>query len=306
MTKKPLAVLAGPTAVGKTALSIKLAKALDCEIISGDSMQVYRGMDIGTAKITPEEQQGVPHHLIDIKDPREAFSVQEFQDRARILIDEIHSRGKLPFIVGGTGLYLNAVIYGYSFTEVQGNPEFREEMEAYAARFGNEALHRKLAKKDRKASESIHPNNVRRVIRALEVASFSDLSPNTPQSSEPRYHTALAGLTMERERLYGRINQRVDVMMNEGLVEEARHLYDMNIRNCQSVQAIGYKEMYAYFDGLISLEEAIISLKQNSRRFAKRQLTWFRNKMDVRWFDVTDGADQKEQEVKQFIEGKLF
>jgi tRNA dimethylallyltransferase len=305
MTKKPLAVIAGPTAVGKTALSIKLAGRLNGEIISGDSMQVYKGMDIDTAKVMPKEQGGIVHHLIDIKDPRDSFSVQEFQERARALISDIHSRGKLPFIVGGTGLYLNSVIYGYTFSEVKEDKAFRREMETFAEQAGNEALHAKLREADPEAGKTIHPNNVRRVIRALEVAAIGE--PVRPQeAAEPDYRLALTGLTMDRNHLYERINMRVDLMIAEGLVEEAKDLYDRNIRHCQSVQAIGYKELYDYFDGLSTLEDAISKLKQNSRRYAKRQLTWFRNKMDIRWFDVSEGYEKKEREIQQFIEGKLL
>jgi len=309
-TKPPVIVLIGPTAVGKTKLSVMLAEHLNAEIISGDSMQIYKRMDIGTAKIKEKEMNGVPHHLIDIKEPTESFSVAEYQEIVRQKIAEIGRRGKLPMIVGGTGLYIQSVLYDYSFTEEAGDPEFRAEMEALSDKRGAEYVHCLLKERDPGAAKAIHPNNKRRVIRALEIfhTTGKTMSEHMEgQRKELLYTTALIGLTMEREVLYDRINSRVDQMMDEGLLNEVKQLYDENIRNCQSVQAIGYKELYAYLEGRASLEEAVETLKRNSRRYAKRQLTWFRNQMDVAWYDMTPpvNIEQKKQEIFTYIAGKL-
>lgn len=305
--KEKLLVLIGPTAVGKTKLSIDLAKRFNGEIISGDSMQIYKGMDIGTAKITSQEMEGIPHHLIDIKSPEEPFSVAEFQELVREKISEIASRGKLPMIVGGTGLYIQSVIYDYQFSDAPSDSEFRTMLEKIAEEQGNEELYERLKKVDPDSAERIHPNNVRRVIRALEVFQCTGKTMTEyqqDQQPELLYDTCLIGLTMERELLYNRINQRVDIMKEQGLVEEVRALFESGLRECQSIQAIGYKELYDYFEGKVSFETAIENLKQNSRRYAKRQLTWFRNKMDVEWFEMSD-SQKKFAEISSYIEGKL-
>lgn len=259
-----LIVIAGPTAVGKTDTGISLAKEFNGEVISGDSMQVYKGMDIGTAKVTPEEMEGVPHHLIDIKDPRDSFSAAEFQERARQLIEEINNKGKSPIIVGGTGLYLNAVIYDYDFSETEGDPEYRKEMEEFARQHGAEALHNKLKSIDPDSYGEPHPNNVRRIIRALEVYKLTGktIAERPRQPDKSPYDTALIGLTMERELLYERINKRVDLMVDQGLIEESERLYNAGIKECQSVQAIGYKEIYEFLEGRLSREDAIELLKK--------------------------------------------
>lgn len=308
--KQKLIVLIGPTAVGKTKLSIELAKKFNGEIISGDSMQIYKGMDIGTAKITREEMEGVPHHLIDIKEPDESFSTAEFQELVRMKINEISSRGKMPMIVGGTGLYIQSVIFDYHFTEAPSDPVFRRSLEEEAETKGQEFVHGKLKEVDPESASRIHPNNVRRVIRALEIfhctgKTAGELQEN--QSPELLYETALIGLTMDRELLYNRINFRVDLMMEQGLLGEVKFFYEKGLKDCQSIQAIGYKELYEYFYSKISLEQAIENLKQNSRRYAKRQLTWFRNKMNVEWFDMSESkdAEKKFAEISKFIEGKL-
>jgi tRNA dimethylallyltransferase len=308
-TKPKLIVLIGPTAVGKTKTSIHLAKTFDAEIISGDSMQIYKGMDIGTAKITEEEMEGVRHHLIDIKAPHESFSAAEFQLLVREKIAEIHSRGKLPMIVGGTGLYIQSVIFDYQFTDAPGDAEYRSRLEEKVEERGIAPLYEHLQRVDPEAAKNIHPNNTRRVIRALEIFHCTGKTMTgyqESQSDELLYDTALIGLTMEREKLYNRINMRVDLMIDEGLIKEVKTLFDLGVRDVQSVQAIGYKEIYEYLDGSISLERAIENLKQNSRRYAKRQLTWFRNKMDVTWFDVTEETHQKIiKDISKFIAGKL-
>ncbi|AKM18613.1 tRNA dimethylallyltransferase [[Flavobacterium] thermophilum] len=303
-------VIVGPTAVGKTRLGIALAKKLGGEIISGDSMQIYKGMDIGTAKVKPDEMDGIPHHLLDIKEPCEPFSVVEFQRLCRALIADISARGRLPIIVGGTGLYIQAAIYDYQFSDAPSDEAYRRALRQLAAEQGGEALHRQLEAVDPESAARIHPRNVRRVIRALEVyhstgKPFSEWQRG--QQKQLLYEAAIIGLTAERSVLYRRINERVDQMIAEGLVDEARALYDRGFRDCQAVQAIGYKELYDYFDGRVSLEEAVEQLKQNSRRYAKRQLTWFRNQMPVEWFDMTDAKmfAARVEEIFRYIAGKL-
>ncbi|WP_289623462.1 tRNA (adenosine(37)-N6)-dimethylallyltransferase MiaA [Alkalihalobacillus deserti] len=307
--KEKLIVIVGPTAVGKTALGVKLAKAYKGEVISGDSMQVYKGMDIGTAKVTTAEQDGVPHYLIDIKTPKDPFSVAEFQERCIPLITEINQKGKIPLLVGGTGLYVNAITKKYGFESMPTDEKYRQELEHHVKEVGTTELHKMLKKVDEKAAEFIHPNNVRRVIRALEVTKATGIpfsEQQTEENTESPYEVVMIGLTMERSKLYERINHRVDMMMEQGLLEEAKCLYDSGIRNCQSVQAIGYKELFDYFDGHSSLKEAVETLKKNSRRYAKRQLTWFRNKTETTWFDASDGLDKQTfNEIRLFIEGKL-
>lgn len=305
--KERLLVIVGPTAVGKTDLSIQLAKRFNGEIISGDSMQIYRGLDIGTAKVTKEEMQGIPHYMIDIKEPYESFSVSEFQQEARKYISQINKKGKLPILVGGTGLYVQAVIYDYRFTKIGANPELRKKLEQFAKRYGNEALHSKLKELDPISYRTIHPNNLKRVIRALEVIEQTGkpFSSFQQKQIEPVYHAIFIGLSMERKKLYARINARVDKMIEKGLIEEAYRLYQQNLRDSQAAQAIGYKELFYYFDGKLSKEEAIELLKRNSRRYAKRQYTWFKNQMDIKWFDVTENRDKKIEEIFQYVAGKL-
>ncbi len=307
--KEKLVVIVGPTAVGKTKLGVELAKHLNGEIISGDSMQIYKSMDIGTAKVSEEEMQGVRHYLIDIKDPTESFSVAEFQQLVKPLITEVNDKGKLPLIVGGTGLYVNSVIYDYHFPDVPTDLEYRQTLEVFVETHGPVALHEKLKDIDPISYDLIHPNNYRRVIRALEVfhvtkRTIHDYQKDQPQESE--YDLVVIGLTMERQLLYDRINKRVDIMVEDGLIEEARKLFDNGVKNCQSVQAIGYKEIYQYIEGQLTLEEAVELLKRNSRRYAKRQLTWFRNKMDIDWFEITEtNFNEKKQEIQKFIEERL-
>lgn len=288
----------GPTASGKTALSIELATLLDGEIINGDAMQVYKRLDIGTAKITEGEMQGIPHHLLDIKEPTENFSVAEYQQLVRAKIKEITSRGKLPIIVGGTGLYVQSVLYDFHFTKDEIDEEARNTYYTELEKIGPEAMHARLAALDPKTAETIHPNNTRRVIRALEMVELNGTSKANEEHNRgdvPLYHHLILGLDLDREKLYERINLRVDIMMEKGLLEEAKALYDEGIYDTQAVKAIGYKELFAYFDGRSTLEEAIEAIKQNSRRYAKRQLTYFRNKMDVKW--VTGNIE----EVKSFF-----
>ncbi len=282
--------IVGPTASGKTALSIEIAKKYNGEIINGDSMQVYEGLDIGTAKITEEEMEGVPHHLLSFKEPTESFSVADYQKLVRAKIADIQGCGKLPILVGGSGLYVQAVLYDFQFTEEQVDEVAREAYYAELAKLGPEAMHAKLAALDPKTAETIHMNNTRRVIRALEMIELSGVSKASAAQNRgeiPLYHHLILGLgqNMSREELYDRINLRVDVMMEKGLLAEVKGLWQQNIRGVQSIQAIGYKELYDYLDGKCTLEEAIERLKQNSRRYAKRQLTYFRNKMDVQFVE---------------------
>ncbi|MFC7685231.1 tRNA (adenosine(37)-N6)-dimethylallyltransferase MiaA [Ureibacillus sp. GCM10028918] len=288
MNEKKIEVVAivGPTASGKTALSIKMAKAFNGEIINGDSMQIYKGLDIGTAKITKEEMQGVPHHLLSFKEPTESFSVAEYQTLVREKIAEIQGRGKLPIIVGGTGLYVQAVLYDFQFTKEDVDEEARKTYYDELANIGPDAMHAKLMELDPETAKTIHPNNTRRVIRALEMVELHGVSKANEEHNRgdiPLYNHLIIGLEMDREKLYERINLRVDIMMEQGLLEEVKGLWERGIRDVQSVSAIGYKELYAYLDDRLTLPDAIDALKQNSRRYAKRQLTYFRNKMDVEW-----------------------
>ncbi|MGE7985691.1 tRNA (adenosine(37)-N6)-dimethylallyltransferase MiaA [Lysinibacillus fusiformis] len=278
--------IVGPTASGKTALSIELAKKYNGEIINGDSMQVYKGLDIGTAKITEEEMEGVPHHLLSVLEPTESFSVADYQKLVRAKIADIQARHKLPIIVGGSGLYVQAVLFDFQFTDEKVDEAARQAYYDELEKLGPEAMHDKLKQLDPQTAEAIHPNNTRRVIRALEMLELSGVSKAAEAQNRgevPLYNHLILGLgqNMSREVLYDRINRRVDLMMENGLLEEVRGLWQQNIRGVQSIQAIGYKELYDYLDGKCSLEDAIDSLKQNSRRYAKRQLTYFRNKMDV-------------------------
>lgn len=310
-SKPRLLVLIGPTAVGKTKMSIEIAKAFDCEIISGDSMQVYRGMDIGTAKITKDEMEGIPHHLIDIHEPDYPYSVAEFQEQSQRLITEITERGKLPFIVGGTGLYVESVCYGYQFSESGADEEFRKEQFRYADEYGAEALHRRLAEVDPESAERLHPNDLRRVVRALEVFHVTGIplsSQLAPQKKESPYRLCLVGLTMDRQMLYNRIEERIDLMLKQGLVEEVAALMEKGFSpGLVAMQGLGYKEIVSYLQGECSYEEAVTLLKRDTRRFAKRQLSWFRHMKDIEWVDVTDSGNfsANYQKIRAIIAGKF-
>ncbi len=290
-----LLVLVGPTAVGKTALSLELAGAFDAEIISGDSMQVYRGMDIGTAKLPFAERAGIPHHLIDILEPDEPFSASRFQQLCVEKIAEIHGRGKLPFLVGGTGLYVESVCYGYDFQGDSGDETLRERLRQYAHEHGEQALHDRLASVDSASAARIHPRDVRRVIRALEVweTTGRTLSESQAQqrgdSKTSPYRLCLIGLTMDRAALYRRIDERVDAMMEEGLVREVWSLLEAGIpRTAVSMQGLGYKEIAAYLQGEMDETAAIATLKRDTRHFAKRQLSWFRHMKELVWVDLDE------------------
>ena len=288
--KKPLIVLTGPTAVGKTSLSISLAKAVNGEIISADSMQVYKGMDIGSAKIRKEEMQGVTHYLVDILEPEEEFHIVKFQELAKAALEEIYAKGKIPILVGGTGFYIQAVTRDIDFTQAEQETSYREELEQFAKEKGAEYLHEKLREVDSKSAENIHANNVKRVIRALEFyhqngTPISEHNEEQKQQTSP-YNLAYFVLTAPREILYERIDRRVDQMMEEGLLEEVKSLRERGChRGMVSMQGLGYKEVLAYLEGEYPLEEAVRILKRDTRHFAKRQLTWFRREQDVIWVD---------------------
>lgn len=288
--KKPLIVLTGPTAVGKTSLSIYLAKAVNGEIISADSMQVYKGMDIGSAKIRKEEMQGVTHYLVDFLEPEEEFHIVKFQELAKAALEEIYAKGKIPILVGGTGFYIQAVTRDIDFTQAEQETSYREELEQFAKEKGAEYLHEKLREVDSKSAENIHANNVKRVIRALEFyhqngTPISEHNEEQKQQTSP-YNLAYFVLTAPREILYERIDRRVDQMMEEGLLEEVKSLRERGChRGMVSMQGLGYKEILAYLEGEYPLEEAVRILKRDTRHFAKRQLTWFRREQDVIWVD---------------------
>lgn len=286
--KKPLIILTGPTAVGKTKASIGLAKAIGGEIISADSMQVYRHMDIGSAKITKEEMADVPHYLIDVLEPEEEFHVVRFQQMAKAAMADIYSRGKIPIIVGGTGFYIQALLYDIDFTENEGDSVYREKLEALAKEKGAAYLHGQLAMVDPKSAEEIHANNIKRVIRALEFyhqtgQKISEHNERERQKESP-FQFCYFVLNDRRECLYERIDQRVDQMIRNGLVQEVQTLKERGCtKQMVSMQGLGYKEIFSYLEGDCSLEEAVYIIKRDTRHFAKRQLTWFKRERDVIW-----------------------
>lgn len=286
--KKPLIILTGPTAVGKTELSIELAKKVNGSIISADSMQVYRHMDIGSAKIRSEEMQGIPHYLIDTFEPEEEFHVVKFQEYAKKYMEEIYAQGRIPIIAGGTGFYIQALLYDIDFTKEEEDTHYRQKLEQFAKEHGAHALHEKLKEVDEKSANEIHENNVKRVIRALEFhhlsgKKISEHNEKERQKESP-YSFAYFVLNDERDRLYRRINQRVDIMMEQGLVDEVQKLRSMGYhKKMVSMQGLGYKEILEYLEGECTLEEAVYRIKRDTRHFAKRQLTWFRREREVIW-----------------------
>lgn len=303
--KKPLIVLTGPTAVGKTKLSIALAKAVNGEIISADSMQVYKYMDIGSAKIRKEEMQGVRHYLVDELLPEEEFHIVRFQEMAKAAMEEIYAKGKIPILVGGTGFYIQAVTRDIDFTEGEQDDSYRKELEALAAEKGNAYLHKMLEEVDPKSAEEIHANNVKRVIRALEFY-HQNQSPISTHNQEQKEHTspynlAYFVLNAPRELLYERIDRRVDKMLEEGLVDEVRHLKERGYqKGMVSMQGLGYKEILSYLEGEYPLEEAVRILKRDTRHFAKRQLTWFRREPEVIWVNK-DEFDYDEPKALEYM-----
>lgn len=319
--KKPLVILTGPTAVGKTALSIRLAKAIGGEIISADSMQVYRGMDIGSAKVMPEEMDGITHYLIDVLNPDEEFNVTIFQKMARDAMEQIYAHGHIPILVGGTGFYIQAILNEIDFTETQTDTTYRRQLEQQAEEKGADWLHAQLEQVDVQAAAEIHPNNVKRVIRALEFYKETGIKISEHNEMERKkqspYQYAYFVLNMDRSKLYERIEQRIDVMFEQGLLEEVKTLQESGCHaGMVSMQGLGYKELLAYLQGTCTLEEAIYILKRDTRRFAKRQLTWFRRERDVCWIEKEAyGQDEnkileamllilKEKGILQELKGK--
>lgn len=306
----PLIILTGPTAVGKTDLSIQLAKAVDAEIVSADSMQIYKYMDIGSAKVTEEEMQGVKHYLVDEIEPDMPFSVSEYKRMAEEYIDEISSRGKNVIVTGGTGLYLNSLIYDMDFGKSDANQELREELNKELEENGPAYMYEKLVSLDKDAAERIHPNNTKRVIRAIEVAmsgeKMNDFSKDLRYNK--KYRPIIIVLNRDRQALYDRINLRVDIMLKNGLIEEVKGLLDRGYtKDMISMQGIGYKEIIKYFDGEYTLEEAIEIIKRDSRRYAKRQLTWFRRYEDAKWFEIDkfDSAEELKDAVVSYVKEML-
>ncbi|MGN0136897.1 tRNA (adenosine(37)-N6)-dimethylallyltransferase MiaA [Anaerotignum sp.] len=308
--KRPLIVIGGPTACGKTGFSIKLAKKIGGEIISADSMQIYRYMDIGTAKVTPEEADGVPHYLIDELEPDEEYNVMLFQKKAKSYMEEIWAKGKIPILVGGTGFYINALLYDNDFTETENDTSYREKCYKLAREQGPEVLYERLKETDPEYAANIHANNVKRVTRALEYhyltgQKFSEHNAEQKKKEMP-YDAAVIILTMDREQLYERIELRIDKMVEQGLLEEVKGLLDRGYSpDLVSMQGIGYKEFIPYFNGECTLEEAITQLKTNTRHFAKRQLTWFRRQVDGLWIDLSKStAGEALEDVLDYLKKK--
>jgi tRNA dimethylallyltransferase len=304
MDKKPLIILTGPTSVGKTALSIALAKAIGGEIISADSMQVYRYMDIGTAKISPEERDGIPHYLIDELEPDEDFNVVRFQQLSKQYMEQIYAKNKIPILVGGTGFYIQAVLYDIDFTENESDTSYRSYLENLAEENGVEFLHEMLAVSDPESAKAIHSNNVKRVIRALEYLKLtgdriSEHNEEQRQKESP-YQFIYFVLNKDRAKLYETINYRVDKMLTDGLIDEVKGLFDKGYtRDLVSMQGLGYKEILAYLNGEYTLEEAVDILKRDTRHFAKRQITWFKREKEVTWVDKDQFTT--EDEVLQYM-----
>lgn len=301
--KTKVVSIVGPTAIGKTDLSIEIAKTFHAEIISGDSMQVYKKLNIGTAKITEDEAGGITHYMIDMLEPDEEFTVADFKEKVQLFINKINRKDKLPLIVGGSGHYIQAVLYDYQFLEGSTDEQYKKQLENKIETDGIEALYEELKKIDPEQAKKIHPNNHRRVIRALEIYKTTGKPMSVhlkEQRQEPLYDMKIIGLDMDRELLYERINRRVDLMIESGLIKEVRDLYEGGYKNCQSMSGIGYKEFIPYLEGKKSLEECITDLKRNTRRFAKRQFTFFRNRLPVDWYKLTE-TNRKEQ-YKKIIE----
>ncbi|NMS89428.1 tRNA (adenosine(37)-N6)-dimethylallyltransferase MiaA [Clostridioides difficile] len=310
MKKIPLIILTGPTAVGKTDLSIKLARDVNAEIISADSMQIYKYMDIGSAKVTEEEMQGIKHYLIDEVKPDYPFSVSEFQQRAKKYIYEITQKGKSVLVTGGTGLYLNSLIYNMDFAKSDANNELRDELQSQLAEKGIDYMHNRLKSLDEEAANRIHKNNTKRVIRALEVClsgkKMDDFSSDLKFNEE--YEPIIIVLNRNREHLYERINMRVDIMLKNGLVEEVKKLLSMGFKKDMiSMQGIGYKEILKYLDGEYTYEEAIEIIKRDSRRYAKRQITWFKRYETAKWFDLDkyESIDTLKNEIILYIKDSI-
>lgn len=311
VTMRKIVVIAGPTAVGKTSFAIRVSELFNGEIVSCDSMQLYRFMDIGSAKPTPDEQQRARHHLIDMIDPRDEFSVAQYQKLAKDAIKDILLRGKLPVISGGTGLYLNSLLYDMDFSPLSGDREYRQKLEAEAETKGSAYLHEMLKMQDPDAAEQIHPNNTKKIIRALErlkdgegrIRRFTDVTNETKD-----YEPLLIGLTRDRALLYDRINRRVDQLVQQGLVDEVGRLMDMGLtKDDISMKGIGYKEIMEYLEGSIPFDDAVDNVKKNTRHYAKKQLTWFRRYDKMKWYDISDDAEEERalQDIERWLAKKI-
>ncbi len=306
MQRQPLVILAGPTAVGKTTLSISLAKAIGGEIISCDSMQVYKYMDIGSAKIRPEEMDGIPHYLVDALLPSEEFNVARFLSMAKDSIKKIVANGHIPIAVGGTGFYIQALLYDTDFSEEDGNTTIRRELEMYQKEHGSMTLHALLREVDAVSADRIHPNNVKRVIRAIEYyrihgTKISEHNETEKQKESP-YQFCYFVLNDDRENLYAGIEKRVDGMLSNGLLDEVRRLHEMGYtKEFVSMQGLGYKELLDYLDGNCTLEEAVYKIKRDTRHFAKRQLTWFRSKPEVTWVNKPDFCYDEDAQLQYML-----
>lgn len=298
-----LLIITGPTGIGKTEISLKLANKYKGEIISSDSMQIYKKLDIGTAKVDLDKTD-IPHHMVDILEAHENFSVADFKFKAKEIISDINSRGGLPILVGGTGLYINSIVYNLDFTETKADYEYRDELRKILEEKGSEFLYNKLFNLNKDMAEKIHPNNGQRIIRALEILKSGNEKENNFRQENEDYNLIFIGLNMDRERLYERINSRVDKMIELGLVDEVRSLLDQGLdKNSQSLKAIGYKEVISYLEGEIEYSEMIDLIKKNSRHYAKRQLTWFRRDGRIKWFDRE--SDNLLEEIESYIDSKL-
>lgn len=306
MEKKPLVILAGPTAVGKTACSVELAKNIGGSVISADSMQVYKYLDIGSAKITAEEMQGIPHYLVDELLPSEEFHIVRFQQMAEAALSEIYREGRIPIVAGGTGFYIQALLYRIDFENQDSDESFRKEMSDYVKEHGAHALHERLAAVDPASAQSIHENNVKRVIRALEFyektgTCISAHNERERQRTSP-YNFAYFVLTDERAHLYERIDARVDLMMERGLLDEVKRLREMGCtRGMVAMQGLGYKELFDYLEGRCTLEEAVYVIKRETRHFAKRQITWFKRERDVIWLDKSEYHYEEERILRDML-----
>ena len=305
--KKPLIILTGPTAVGKTELSIRLAQAINGEIISADSIQIYKYMDIGSAKVTDDEMDGVKHYLIDELEPTDEFNICVFKDMATAAMEEIYAKGKIPIIAGGTGFYIQSILYDIEFDKEEGDKTYRHMLETKAELEGVSVIHKMLEEIDPKAAEQIHENNLKRVIRALEY--YNETGKRISEHNEEQkaknspYNYKYFVLNMDRDKLYDRINMRVDIMLENGLVEEVEKLKEMGYdKNLVSMQGIGYKEIRQFVDGELSYEDAVDLLKKNTRNFAKRQLTWFRREPEVTWINHEDFNNDKQKILDYIVE----
>ncbi|MEA4988859.1 MAG: tRNA (adenosine(37)-N6)-dimethylallyltransferase MiaA [Anaerovorax sp.] len=309
--KRNIVIIAGPTAVGKTEYAIKIAQNLGGEIVSADSMQIYRYMNIGSAKPTKEELAQARHYMVDEIDPKTDFSVAEYQKKAKECIAQIFDKNALPIISGGTGLYVNSLIYDMDFSVIPKQTQFRKQLQKEAETYGNEFIHEKLRKKDPKAAERIHPNNVKKVIRALEILESGETDVREFEESFVKtkdYEVILVGLNRNRDELYERINHRVDLLMKAGLLQEIQQLLDIGLTESNiSMKGIGYKELIDYFHGAYSLEEAVERIKKNTRHYAKRQLTWFRRYKEMQWFNLSEFecSQKAEEAILNYIKSNL-